>query len=106
MSELNDNIFILAVYDCCRNREDRPKSAAVGITRGGANQEVSDEVKSDEGQMFSIFSCAAGYMTLADSQLSVYLLQEGKNQAKNTGQFTTLDGDVLRMNIKGAEVLP
>ena len=55
--------------------------------------------------MFSIFSCAAGSRTPADSKLSVYLLQEGKEQVKNTGQFTTLDGDMLRINVKGAEVL-
>ena len=55
--------------------------------------------------MFSIFSCAAGSRKPADSKLSVYLLQEGKEQVKNTGQFTTLDGDMLRINVKGAEVL-
>jgi hypothetical protein len=79
LSERYDNIFILAVYDCCRNRKDKPKDAAGVITRGGADQNVSDEVKSDKGQMFSIFSCAAGSRTPADSHLSVYLLQEGKD---------------------------
>jgi len=54
--------------------------------------------------MFSIFSCAAGSRTPAASKLAAYLLKEGKEQA-NSGQFTTLDGDLLRENISDAEVL-
>jgi hypothetical protein len=49
LSELYDNIFLFAVYDCCRNRKDLLKAKAKVISRGIYDQEVSDEVKSEKG---------------------------------------------------------
>jgi hypothetical protein len=62
-------------------------------------------MKSEKGQMFSIFSCGAGSRTPADSMLADYINQEGKKQVQ-TGVFTTLNDKLLRRSIGIAEVLP
>ena len=55
--------------------------------------------------MFSIFACPANGRTLADSTLSIHLLKDAIQQVDNTGEYTTLDGDQLRLNVPGCEVL-
>ena len=55
--------------------------------------------------MFSIFGCQAGGVVLADSSLSTYILNEGKEQIAETGMFTTLNNKLLRASIENAEVL-
>ncbi len=54
--------------------------------------------------MFSIFGCQAGGVTPADSTLSSYILNEGKEQIAETGIFTTLNNKLLRASIRNAEV--
>ena len=54
--------------------------------------------------MFSIFGCEAGWVTPADSILSTYILNEGKEQVATTGVFTTLNNKLLRASIPDAEV--
>ena len=105
LGEANFHIFILANYDCCRFRKDRPKNAAGVIVRSPFDQEEAEESKHQQAQMFSVFSCAAGGRTNADSKLAAYLLKEARQQIKDTNQFTTPDGDILRMNVPGSEVL-
>ena len=54
--------------------------------------------------MFSIFGCQAGGVVPADSTLSAYILNEGKEQVAETGMFTTLNNKLLRASISDAEV--
>jgi len=87
------NIFIIAVFDCCREKKD-------GITpvvpkRGDKEAEIVH--KEDlAGQIFCIFGCKAGGWVSVDSILSNYLLKEGKEQIERTGEFTTLNNLLLR----------
>ena len=41
-----DNIFIIAVFDCCRNRKDKPKPVA---SKGENNQDEFDVQISSKG---------------------------------------------------------
>lgn len=90
---LYKNIFIIAVFDCCRARKDKTDDHVA--TRGDNEVEIVAETGL-AGQMFSIFGCAAGGWTLADSILSNYILKEGKEQIERTGEFTTLNSLLLR----------
>jgi len=54
--------------------------------------------------MFSIFGCHAGGVLPADSTLSTYILNEGKEQLAATGMFTTLNNKMLHANIPNAQV--
>jgi len=89
-----ENIFIIAVFDCCRARKDKTEDP---VATRGDNDEVEIVAETNlRGQMFSIFGCAAGKQTPADSILSNYILKEGKEQIERTGEFTTLNSLLLR----------
>ena len=67
LAQLYKNIYIIAVFDCCRVRKDKPK------TMGDPVPEEESVVTSDKGQILCIFSCSAGDVTLADSKLTDYI---------------------------------
>ncbi len=83
------------------DKEPNEKNPAM---RGGHFEEDLKDETSHTGQMFSIFGCRAGGAVTADSTLSVYILNEGKEQIAQTGMFTTLNNKLLRASIKNAEV--
>jgi len=62
----NRNVYFIAVFDCFRNRVDRPRTM-------GNEGSVSDEhivVPSGKGQILYIFSCISSGRTPDETQLS------------------------------------
>ena len=62
----NRNVYFIAVFDCFRNRVDRPRTM-------GNEGSVSDEhivVRVVKARSFYIFSCISGGQTSDDTQLS------------------------------------
>jgi hypothetical protein len=87
LAEMYSNVYIIAVFDCCRERKDRPKTK-------GDDDELQTEISSGKGQALFIFGCRAGGRTPADSKLSNCIEQLTIAQVKkNNGVFNSLDCD-------------
>ena len=83
----------------CRNQIKRSQPDVPD--KGGPEKEKQQ--KSEKGQKFFIFRCAADKKAPGDSALSAYILKEGKQQLARTGFFTTLNAKMLRISNANAE---